>query len=100
MSTSSSPSMASPICAGALLVNARSAFARSRIPIFEIASSKDGTMQSDSGIQVERIGDGIVQIRLDRPERLNALGVDMVDALNEAIVDAIAERARVLLVRG
>lgn len=57
-------------------------------------------MQSDSGIAVEQGGEGIVQIRLNRPERLNALGVDMVDALNAAIAGAIAGGARVLLVRG
>ena len=57
-------------------------------------------MQSASGIAVEESGQGIVQIRLDRPERLNALGVDMVDALQRAIADAIARPARVLLIRG
>ena len=57
-------------------------------------------MQSDPGIAVEKSGEGIVQIRLNRPERLNALGVEMVDALNDAIADAIAQRARVVLVRG
>ena len=41
-------------------------------------------MQSESGIEVDKSGDGIVQIRLNRPERLNALGVDMVDALERA----------------
>ena len=57
-------------------------------------------MQSESGIAVEASGEGIVQIRLNRPERLNALGVDMVDALQRAVEDAIAQRARVLIVRG
>ena len=57
-------------------------------------------MQSESGIAVEESGEGIVQIRLDRPERLNALGVDMVDALQRAIDQAIARPARVLLIRG
>jgi enoyl-CoA hydratase len=57
-------------------------------------------MQSESGIEVDKSGDGIVQIRLNRPERLNALGVDMVDALERAITNAVAERCRVLLVRG
>jgi enoyl-CoA hydratase/carnithine racemase len=57
-------------------------------------------MQSESGIAVEKSGEGIVQIRLNRPERLNALGVDMVDALERAISDAVAQGARVLLVRG
>ena len=53
-----------------------------------------------SGIIVEQCGDGIVQIRLNRPERLNALGVDMVAALEHAVAGAIASHARVLLVRG
>jgi enoyl-CoA hydratase/carnithine racemase len=57
-------------------------------------------MQSDSGVEVEKTGDGIVQIRLNRPDRLNALGVDMVDALQRAVADAVEQRARVLLVRG
>jgi enoyl-CoA hydratase/carnithine racemase len=58
------------------------------------------TKPADSGIVVEQSGAGIVQIRLNRPERLNALGMDMVEALQAAIADAIADRARVLLVRG
>ena len=58
------------------------------------------TNPADSGIVVERSGEGIVQIRLNRPDRLNALGVDMVDALERAIADAVAQRARVLLIRG
>ena len=57
-------------------------------------------MEAESGIAVEKRGDGIVQIRLDRPERLNALGLDMVEALRSAIAGAIADRARVLLIRG
>ncbi len=59
-----------------------------------------GTVPADSGIEVTRSGDGIVQIRLNRPERLNALGMDMVVALAQAIADAIAAEARVLLIRG
>src|SRR5215210_2922439 len=57
-------------------------------------------MQSDSSIEVDNSGEGIVQIRLNRPDRLNALGVDMVDALERAVSDAIEQRARVLLIRG
>src|SRR5688572_16457012 len=57
-------------------------------------------MNADSGIAVEESADGIVQIRLNRPERLNALGVDMVDALQAAIANAIAKPARVLIIRG
>ncbi len=53
-----------------------------------------------AGIVTEQCGPGIVQIRLDRPDRLNALGVDMVAELERAIAHAIASHARVLLVRG
>jgi enoyl-CoA hydratase/carnithine racemase len=56
--------------------------------------------QSDGGIVVETTPEGIVHIRLSRPERMNALGVEMTDALLGAIMDAIDNRARVLLVRG
>ena len=55
---------------------------------------------TDTGIVIEPSGQGIVQIRLNRPERLNALGVDMVDALGRAIADAVSQRSRVLIVRG
>ena len=61
------------------------------------------TDTNDSGamvVMVEQRGEGIVQIRLNRPERMNALGVDMTLALERAISDAIAARARVILVRG
>jgi enoyl-CoA hydratase/carnithine racemase len=57
-------------------------------------------MQTDSGIVIESSAEGIVQIRLNRPERLNALGVDMVDALLAAITDAAAGDARVIVMRG
>ena len=54
----------------------------------------------NAGVVVEQRGEGIVQIRLNRPDRLNALGVDMVVALERAVSEAIAARARVILVRG
>ena len=57
-------------------------------------------MQADSGIVMDKGAEGIVQIRLNRPDRLNALGVDMVDALLAAITDAAAGDARVILIRG
>jgi enoyl-CoA hydratase/carnithine racemase len=57
-------------------------------------------MESDAGVVVEKSGDGIVQIRFNRPDRLNALGVDMVAALERAVREAVAARARVLLIRG
>lgn len=57
-------------------------------------------MQADSGIVVDKGAEGIVQIRLNRPDRLNALGMDMVDALLAAITDAAAGNARVIVIRG
>ncbi len=57
-------------------------------------------LQSDSGIAVEKSDQGIVHIRLDRPDRLNALGMDMTVALERAIADAVATYARVILVHG
>jgi enoyl-CoA hydratase/carnithine racemase len=53
-----------------------------------------------AGVVVETPGPGIRQIRLNRPERLNALGVDMVDALRRAVDAEVAAGARVLLFRG
>jgi enoyl-CoA hydratase/carnithine racemase len=58
------------------------------------------TKPADTGVVIEQSGARIVQIRLNRPERLNALGMDMVEALQVAIAGAIADHARVLLVRG
>ncbi len=53
-----------------------------------------------SAIATERISDYVGQIRLDRPERLNALGVEMVVALKDAVTQAVASGTRVLLLRG
>lgn len=49
---------------------------------------------------LEGLGDNVFEIRLERPERMNALGVATVAALLEAVRQATAQRARVLLVRG
>ena len=51
-------------------------------------------------ILYEDLGDGIIQIRLNRPDRLNALGVDMVKDFHAAVQKAVALPARVLLIRG
>lgn len=56
--------------------------------------------QESPAIVVEDLGNGIVQIRLNRPDRLNALGVDTVTLLQRALAEAIARPARVLLIRG
>lgn len=46
------------------------------------------------------LGDDVFEIRLERPERMNALGVATVAALTEAVSAAAAKRARVVLLRG
>ena len=54
----------------------------------------------DTGVVVEQLAAGAVQIRLNRPDRMNALGVVMTDALERAVNEAVAAHARVILVRG
>jgi enoyl-CoA hydratase/carnithine racemase len=51
-------------------------------------------------IVLDSLGDKVFEIRLERPERMNALGVATVAALQQAVADATAQHARVLLLRG
>jgi enoyl-CoA hydratase/carnithine racemase len=51
-------------------------------------------------LSLESLGDGVFEIRLQRPERMNALGVATVAALKQAVAHATAQHARVLLIRG
>lgn len=51
-------------------------------------------------IVLDSLGDDVYEIRLERPERMNALGVSTVAALRQAVSDANEKRARVLLLRG
>lgn len=53
-----------------------------------------------SDITLTSLGNGAFEIRLQRPERMNALGVATVAALRQAVADAVAAQARVLLVCG
>jgi enoyl-CoA hydratase/carnithine racemase len=55
---------------------------------------------SSDGLSVEMLAPHVLQLRLDRPERLNALGVDMVPALHHAIRDAAGSDIRVLVLTG
>jgi enoyl-CoA hydratase/carnithine racemase len=48
----------------------------------------------------ESLGDNVCEIRLERPERMNALGVATVSALAAALSQAAGLRARVVLIRG
>jgi enoyl-CoA hydratase/carnithine racemase len=49
---------------------------------------------------LDTIGDNAVEIRLERAERMNALGVATVAELLQAVSAAAAGRARVVLIRG
>ncbi|MBB3014077.1 enoyl-CoA hydratase/isomerase family protein [Cupriavidus alkaliphilus] len=51
-------------------------------------------------VLLEPIGKDAFEIRLQRPERMNALGVDTCKALLNAVSQASAQRARVVLIRG
>lgn len=51
-------------------------------------------------VYLQNLGDGIFEICLNRPERMNALGVETVVALRQAIDEASAQRARVVMLRG
>jgi enoyl-CoA hydratase/carnithine racemase len=49
---------------------------------------------------VDALGNDIFEIRIERPQRMNALGVATVAALEHAVSEAAAKRARVVLLRG
>jgi enoyl-CoA hydratase/carnithine racemase len=51
-------------------------------------------------IFLDALGGEVFEIRLERPERMNALGVATATALEHAVPEAAAQRARVLLLRG
>jgi enoyl-CoA hydratase/carnithine racemase len=51
-------------------------------------------------ILLDALGNGVFEIRLERPERMNALGVATAAALEQALSEAQAKRARVVLLRG
>jgi len=51
-------------------------------------------------VSINAVGEGVFEIWLDRPERLNALGIATCAALQRAVSDAAAKRARVVLLRG
>ena len=51
-------------------------------------------------VSLEAVGNDVFEIRLQRPERMNALGVATCAALERAVSDAAQKRARVVLIRG
>ena len=51
-------------------------------------------------VVLENLEAGIWQIRIERPERMNALGVQTVSDLLRAVEGVRARAARVLLIRG
>jgi 2-(1,2-epoxy-1,2-dihydrophenyl)acetyl-CoA isomerase len=56
-------------------------------------------MANDPGLVQERRGDAL-WLRLDRPQRRNALTVDLVRALGDAVLDAPGSGARVIVLTG
>jgi enoyl-CoA hydratase/carnithine racemase len=55
---------------------------------------------ASNDVFLDALGGDVFEIRLERPERMNALGVATVAALRQAVADATAQQARVLLLRG
>lgn len=51
-------------------------------------------------VTLDAIGKDAFEIRLHRPERMNALGVNTCTALLEAVNQATQQRARIVLIRG
>lgn len=51
-------------------------------------------------VSVEAIGAGVIEIRLERPERMNALGAATGPAIEAAMAEARRLRARVVVLRG
>lgn len=51
-------------------------------------------------ILVRELLEHVVELRLDRPERMNALSVEMVEAMAEAVAGIAAGRARVVVMAG
>lgn len=48
----------------------------------------------------QAVGEGVFEIRLNRPEKMNALSVAAVAAIRQAVADAQAQNARVILITG
>jgi enoyl-CoA hydratase/carnithine racemase len=57
-------------------------------------------VEASSDLVVDVLAPGVRQIRLNRPGRLNALGLDMVVALKRLVGVQLAEGVRVLVFRG
>jgi enoyl-CoA hydratase/carnithine racemase len=51
-------------------------------------------------VLLEALGNDVFEIRLERPERMNALGVATAAALKQTVSEVAAKRARVLMLRG
>lgn len=58
------------------------------------------TVNNVNDVLLEPVSDGVLQLRLNRPERMNALGHDMSARLLAAVEKALSGNARALLVRG
>lgn len=55
---------------------------------------------TDSDVLIEAPADGVMQITLNRPHRMNALGFDMTLRLSEVLQQLVTAKAKVLMIRG
>jgi enoyl-CoA hydratase/carnithine racemase len=70
------------------------------VPSHEPYSERQEGMPVKQDLFFDALGNDVFEIRLERPERMNALGVATPAALEQAVSEAAAKRARVVLLRG
>ena len=63
------------------------------------AATSEAATPANQGVAVETRASGAAVLWLDRPDRLNALGVAMTEALREAVQRAVETRATALFIR-
>lgn len=65
----------------------------------DLRPDETAACQQTEVLQSSRVS-GVVEIRLNRPDRLNALGLGMLAALERAVAEALEAGARVVVFRG
>src|SRR3982751_518974 len=73
---------------------------RNSFPCVRHAHERPTMDAMSAEVSVNDIAEHVIEIRLERPERLNALGVATAAALQAALTTAPSRQARVLLLRG
>src|SRR6187401_581783 len=72
----------------------------SRRPSHEDHSQFPERIPMSQEVSLNALADNVFEIRLQRPERMNALGLATCAELQQAVSDATAKHARVVLLRG